>query len=96
MCGRGIDQVLAHPCSPKIYEDYMRSAEDYVLLAEQANGPIPRPSGPAYVWGDYEAARWGSSRGMQLTWINGHFQNSAILVAMGEFDQWEKVAPIQR
>jgi len=21
MCGRGIDQVLAHPCSPAIYED---------------------------------------------------------------------------
>jgi len=51
MCGRGIDQVLAHPCSPEIYEDYMRSAEDYVLLAEQANGPIPRRNGPSYVWG---------------------------------------------
>jgi len=38
MCGRGIDQVLAHPCSPEIYEDYMRSAENYVLLAEQTNG----------------------------------------------------------
>ena len=51
MCGRGIDQVLAHPCSPEIYEDYMRSAEDYVLLAERANGPIPRRNGPSYVWG---------------------------------------------
>jgi poly-gamma-glutamate capsule biosynthesis protein CapA/YwtB (metallophosphatase superfamily) len=51
MCGRGIDQVLAHPCSPVIYEDYMRSAEGYVLLAEQANGPIPRCSGSSYVWG---------------------------------------------
>jgi len=51
MCGRGIDQVLAHPCSPEIYEDYMRSAEDYVLLAELANGPIPRRNGPSYVWG---------------------------------------------
>ncbi|MDA9505540.1 poly-gamma-glutamate biosynthesis protein [Bradyrhizobium sp. CCBAU 11386] len=51
MCGRGIDQVLAHPCSPEIYEDYMRSAEDYVLLAEQANGPIPRCNGPSYIWG---------------------------------------------
>jgi poly-gamma-glutamate capsule biosynthesis protein CapA/YwtB (metallophosphatase superfamily) len=51
MCGRGIDQVLAHPCSPEIYEDYMRSAEGYVLLAEQANGPIPRCSGSSYVWG---------------------------------------------
>lgn len=51
MCGRGIDQVLAHPCHPEIYEDYLRSAEDYVGLAEQANGPIPRHNGPDYVWG---------------------------------------------
>ncbi|MFG3593955.1 CapA family protein [Bradyrhizobium sp. RDI18] len=51
MCGRGIDQVLAHPCSPEIYEHYVRSAEGYVQLAEQANGPIPRRNGPSYVWG---------------------------------------------
>ncbi|MBI5265086.1 MAG: CapA family protein [Bradyrhizobium sp.] len=51
MCGRGIDQVLARPCSPEIYEDYLRSAEDYVALAEQANGPIPRQNSPDYVWG---------------------------------------------
>ena len=51
MCGRGIDQVLAHPCSPEIWENHMRSAESYVLLAEQANGPIPRCSGSSYVWG---------------------------------------------
>ncbi|MEH2502344.1 poly-gamma-glutamate capsule biosynthesis protein CapA/YwtB (metallophosphatase superfamily) [Bradyrhizobium sp. AZCC 1578] len=51
MCGRGIDQVLAHPCSPEIYEHYVRSAEGYVRLAEQANGPIPRQNGPSYVWG---------------------------------------------
>jgi poly-gamma-glutamate capsule biosynthesis protein CapA/YwtB (metallophosphatase superfamily) len=51
MCGRGIDQVLAHPCSSEIYEEYVRSAERYVLLAEQANGAIPRRNGPSYVWG---------------------------------------------
>ncbi|WP_253075602.1 CapA family protein [Bradyrhizobium sp. 200] len=51
MWGRGIDQVLAHPCSPEIYEHYLRSAEGYVLLAEQANGPIPRRNGSSYVWG---------------------------------------------
>lgn len=51
MCGRGIDQVLAYPCDPQIYEGYVRSAEDYVALAEQANGPIPRHNGPDYVWG---------------------------------------------
>jgi poly-gamma-glutamate synthesis protein (capsule biosynthesis protein) len=51
MCGRGIDQVLAHPCSPELYENCIRSAEDYVLLAEQMNGRIPRRNGPSYVWG---------------------------------------------
>lgn len=51
MCGRGIDQVLARPCSPELYESYVRSAEDYVVLAEQANGRIPRRNGPGYVWG---------------------------------------------
>jgi poly-gamma-glutamate capsule biosynthesis protein CapA/YwtB (metallophosphatase superfamily) len=51
MCGRGIDQVLAHPCSSELYEDYIRSAEEYVLLAEQVNGRIPRCNGPSYVWG---------------------------------------------
>jgi poly-gamma-glutamate capsule biosynthesis protein CapA/YwtB (metallophosphatase superfamily) len=51
MCGRGIDQVLAHPCNPEIYEHCLRSAEEYVLLAEQTNGPIPRRNGSSYVWG---------------------------------------------
>ena len=52
MCGRGIDQILTDPCSPEIYEDYMNSAGDYVLLAEQANGPVPRRNHPSYVWGE--------------------------------------------
>jgi poly-gamma-glutamate capsule biosynthesis protein CapA/YwtB (metallophosphatase superfamily) len=51
MCGRGIDQVLAHPCSSEIDEEYVRSAERYVPLAEQANGPISRRNGPSYIWG---------------------------------------------
>jgi poly-gamma-glutamate synthesis protein (capsule biosynthesis protein) len=51
ICGHGIDQVLAQPSSPEIYEDYTRSAEDYVLLAERVNGPIPRRNGPAYMGG---------------------------------------------
>ena len=38
MCGRGIDQVRACPCGSTIYEDFMRSAAGYVLLAEEANG----------------------------------------------------------
>jgi poly-gamma-glutamate synthesis protein (capsule biosynthesis protein) len=35
MTGRGIDQVLPHPCAPQIYESYMKSAGGYVTLAER-------------------------------------------------------------
>jgi poly-gamma-glutamate synthesis protein (capsule biosynthesis protein) len=52
MTGRGIDQVLPHPSKPHLYEPYVRSALDYVALAEQASGPIARPVDFAYVWGD--------------------------------------------
>lgn len=52
MLGRGIDQILPHPGSPRLYESYVASALDYVALAEEAHGPIPRPSGFDYVWGD--------------------------------------------
>ena len=52
MTGRGIDQILAHPSEPEIHEACMRSASDYVRIAEEKNGPIPRPTGPAYIWGD--------------------------------------------
>jgi poly-gamma-glutamate capsule biosynthesis protein CapA/YwtB (metallophosphatase superfamily) len=52
MTGRGIDQILPAPCDPAIHEPYLKSALDYVRIAEQANGPIPRPAEPAYVWGD--------------------------------------------
>lgn len=52
MTGRGIDQVLAHPSDPIIYEDYVQDARDYVRLAEKANGPIPRDADPNYIWGD--------------------------------------------
>ena len=51
MLGRGIDQVLPHPCSPILHEDYVHSALDYVRLAEEANGPIPRPVARSYIWG---------------------------------------------
>ncbi len=51
MTGRGIDQVLPHPCSPALHESYAESAIDYVRLAEAANGPIPRGVDPSYVWG---------------------------------------------
>ncbi|MEC4750322.1 CapA family protein [Methylomicrobium sp. Wu6] len=52
MTGRGIDQVLPHPVQPRIYESYLTSALGYVKLAEEANGPIPKPVDFAYIWGD--------------------------------------------
>jgi poly-gamma-glutamate synthesis protein (capsule biosynthesis protein) len=51
MTGRGIDQVLPHPCDPRLCEPYVRSATVYVRLAEAAHGPIPKPVGFSYVWG---------------------------------------------
>jgi poly-gamma-glutamate synthesis protein (capsule biosynthesis protein) len=51
MTGRGIDQVLPHPCDPILHETYVRSALGYVALAEAANGPIPKPAEPSYIWG---------------------------------------------
>jgi poly-gamma-glutamate synthesis protein (capsule biosynthesis protein) len=51
MTGRGIDQILAHPCDPSLHETYVESATEYVRLAEEANGPISRPAGASYVWG---------------------------------------------
>jgi poly-gamma-glutamate capsule biosynthesis protein CapA/YwtB (metallophosphatase superfamily) len=51
MTGRGIDQILPHPSSPGLHEGYMDSALGYLRLAEQANGPIPRPVDFAYIWG---------------------------------------------
>lgn len=52
MTGRGIDQILPHPCEPSLYEAYMSSAQDYVALAEASSGPIPRPVAFDYIWGD--------------------------------------------
>ncbi|MGJ0452199.1 MAG: CapA family protein [Methylocystis sp.] len=51
MIGRGVDQILPSPCPPKLYEEYVSSAEDYVRLAEAAAGPISRPVDYSYVWG---------------------------------------------
>ncbi len=51
MTGRGIDQALAHPGNPLIYEPVMRSAEGYVKLAERVNGSIPWPVSCSYLWG---------------------------------------------
>ena len=52
MPGRGIDQILPHPSSPRLYEPYVSHAGDYVALAESTNGPLPRPVSYEYIWGD--------------------------------------------
>lgn len=51
MTGRGIDQVMPHPSDSRIFERYVKSAIDYVSLAERENGPIPKPVGYDYIWG---------------------------------------------
>lgn len=52
MLGRGIDQIMPHRSDPVLYEGFVRSAEDYVRLAERECGPIPRNVAPGYVWGN--------------------------------------------
>ncbi len=51
MTGRGIDQILAHPSQPVLFESYVKSALQYVELAERVSGPIPRKARPEYIWG---------------------------------------------
>lgn len=52
MTGRGIDQILPSPGDPTLYEQCVRDAREYVGLAERAHGPIARPVGYEYIWGD--------------------------------------------
>ncbi len=52
MTGRGIDQALPHPSDPRIHEEFVKDAGQYVQLAEAANGPVPRPVEFSYIWGD--------------------------------------------
>jgi len=56
MTGRGIDQILPHPCDPALFEPYMTSAIDYVRLAEARSGAIPGRVPVDYIWGDALAA----------------------------------------
>jgi poly-gamma-glutamate capsule biosynthesis protein CapA/YwtB (metallophosphatase superfamily) len=51
MTGRGIDQILPHPCDPRIHEAVVSSAKEYIWMAEQTNGPITRPVDLGYIWG---------------------------------------------
>jgi poly-gamma-glutamate synthesis protein (capsule biosynthesis protein) len=52
MTGRGIDQILPHPSDPRISEPLVTDARGYVELAEDANGPVPRPVDFSYIWGE--------------------------------------------
>jgi len=52
MTGRGIDQILPHPCRPELYESYVRDARDYVKLAIHTNGRIRKPVSFDYIWRD--------------------------------------------
>lgn len=52
MTGRGIDQILSHPCNSQIYESYVKDARDYIKLAEHAHGKIPRAVAGDYLWND--------------------------------------------
>ncbi len=51
MCGRGIDQILPHPCNPRLHEPYVRDARIYVALAEQRSGVLAKPVEEREVWG---------------------------------------------
>jgi poly-gamma-glutamate capsule biosynthesis protein CapA/YwtB (metallophosphatase superfamily) len=52
MLGRGIDQILAHPGDPRLQEQLLEDARDYVALAERVDGPIARPVDGSWPWGD--------------------------------------------
>jgi poly-gamma-glutamate capsule biosynthesis protein CapA/YwtB (metallophosphatase superfamily) len=52
MTGRGIDQILPYPNNPVVYEPYVKDAREYVKLAEEKNGEIPKPVNFDYIWGD--------------------------------------------
>lgn len=52
MIARGIDQIMPRSVNPELREPAVRDARDYISLAEEENGPIPRNVDPDYVWGD--------------------------------------------
>ncbi|MGE0737275.1 MAG: CapA family protein [Alphaproteobacteria bacterium] len=52
MLGRGVDQILPHPCDPSIPDRRASSALEFVHAAERKNGAIPRAAVADYVWGD--------------------------------------------
>ena len=57
MTGRGIDQIMTRPSGPELHEPYVTDAREYVRLAEQTAGPVPRSVASDYIWGD-ALAEW--------------------------------------
>ena len=57
MTGRCIDQILPRPSGPDLHEPFVADAREYVQLAEQVSGPVPRAVAPSYIWGD-ALAEW--------------------------------------
>lgn len=57
MTGRGVDQILPHSSAPDLHEPFVRDAREYVRLAEDVSGAVPRGVDPAYIWGD-ALAEW--------------------------------------
>ncbi|MFF3850301.1 CapA family protein [Streptomyces sp. NPDC002328] len=68
MLGRGVDQILPHPGSPELREDFVRDARSYVRLAEAVNGPVPAPVDPAWPWG--AALPWLAERDPDVRILN--------------------------
>jgi len=52
MTGRGVDQILAHPGEPRLWEGATGDARTYVRMAEMANGAIPAPAADGWPWGE--------------------------------------------
>jgi poly-gamma-glutamate synthesis protein (capsule biosynthesis protein) len=52
MSGRGIDQIMPHSVDPVLFEQYAKSAKQYVELAERHSGNMPDDISYAYIWGD--------------------------------------------
>ncbi|HEX7844060.1 MAG TPA: CapA family protein [Kofleriaceae bacterium] len=52
MLARGIDQILPWPGDPKLYEPSLDDARDYIAIAEDVSGPIPRDVPLPYPWGE--------------------------------------------
>jgi poly-gamma-glutamate capsule biosynthesis protein CapA/YwtB (metallophosphatase superfamily) len=52
MLGRGVDQILPHPCDPALRESHISDARSYVRLAERVSGPIPQPVSFSWPWGE--------------------------------------------